>query len=132
MNELEYKRILIFAKKDPFQVLQMRWPLGSKSPMHDHGVSEGIIIVIKGKLFQKLYDFKTKKFIKKTTHEKYAIIHEYPATIHVMGNAGRGTAISLHVYSPPLDNCCIYDLKRGKVRIKMLNLKELSEDFYTL
>ena len=100
--KLEYFQELL-ARRRPYQPFELRWPAGSKSPPHDHGNSFGVILVVKGGLYQEVFDKATKLFKVSSTHPKGTGMRETPGVIHVMGNASKTEeAVSVHVYAPAL------------------------------
>jgi predicted metal-dependent enzyme (double-stranded beta helix superfamily) len=115
MNGKYYRKHILF-QEGRSEVLEVDWPVGAKSDFHDHGVSSGRIIVVCGKIFQKVHDKKTKKFLFQKVYGPGEVILETPDIIHQMGNASKSKpAKSIHVYLPPLDTMMCYDLRSKKV-----------------
>ncbi len=107
-----YNRRQLLLDKGKYEVLEVTWPPGAKSEFHDHGISCGMIMVLEGKIFQKVYDKKTKKFLFHKTYKAGDVILETPDIIHQMGNvSNKKPAKSIHVYAPPLDAMHNYDFQ---------------------
>lgn len=86
-----------------YEVVLITWPPGACSAAHDHGTSLGVIKILEGKVYQKVFDKKTKKFLFKRAYGKGKSFEETPDIIHLMGNASKDEgAITLHVYTPRL------------------------------
>lgn len=99
-----YKREILFRDKET-EIVRIIWPRNSKSRPHDHGESRGITIVLKGSVFELVFDKKTKIFLRHEIHPANlnASFEESPRYIHIIGNARPDMeAVTLHVYTPPL------------------------------
>lgn len=110
-----YYRQQLFFKNEECEILLVTWPPGSKSEIHDHGQSKGIITVLTGHVFQDIYSQKTKRLLLSKIHTAGKVIKEYPDTLHRMGNASKSKiAVTTHIYWPPLDAMRCYNLKNGQ------------------
>ncbi|MDO8466645.1 MAG: cysteine dioxygenase family protein [bacterium] len=99
-----YKREVLYADAK-MEIVRIVWLPGSKSRPHDHGKSHGVTIVLKGSVFEKVFDKKTKMFLRSEIHPANlnASFDESPRLIHIIGNARPDMeAITLHIYMPPL------------------------------
>ena len=102
METISYKR-KIFCQNKNLEIVLITWPRGSMSRAHDHGRSQGIIKILKGKIVQEIYSKRTKEFRKRSFHNQNEIFFETPDIIHKMGNASRTkTAKTIHIYTPKL------------------------------
>ena len=91
------------------QLWLMSWPPGAESGWHDHGEATGAFTVLSGRLVERrwnagvwldwLWPGDTRAFL--GNH------------IHNVGNDGKETALSLHVYAPRLTTMTRYDLVDG-------------------
>ncbi len=73
------------------------------SNAHDHGQSMGVIQILDGKIIQEVYSKKTRRFLKRSFHNRGQIFFETPDIIHKMGNASNvKTAKTIHIYTPKL------------------------------
>lgn len=99
---MEYERTLLY-KNEFVETVLIIWPPGVKSCPHDHGISDGLVIVEKGRVFQQVFSKATKEFLGYFEHEAQTQFAETTDIIHIMGNAsGSEEAKTIHVYSPPL------------------------------
>jgi len=90
-------------KSRNYEVVEIVWPPGAKSPPHDHGESKGMIMVVSGTIYQEVFDKETKMFRLSATYGSGSVIEETPDIIHVMGNASKDEpAKTVHVYTPHL------------------------------
>lgn len=97
-----YKREVVCSGRG-YEVVLISWPAGACSAAHDHGNSYGVIKILEGSVYQKVFDKKTKKFLFRKTYGKGKSFKETPEIIHLMGNASKSRgATTLHVYTPRL------------------------------
>ena len=105
MNEpcqFEYERKVLLLRPD-IEVVEITWPPGIKSPPHDHGKSHGLVRVLKGQIFQEIYDKSTRRFLRQERFQTGESFIETPDIIHIMGNESKQEpAITIHCYMPPL------------------------------
>ncbi|MBI2024762.1 MAG: hypothetical protein HYT03_01550 [Candidatus Harrisonbacteria bacterium] len=102
-RKIEYIKIPDLTYGNVLEEAKIVWPPGSKSDPHDHRKSTGHIWILEGAIYQKVYDKKTKKFIKLSIYDVGELIIETPDIIHIMGNASLiEFAVTKHIYSPPL------------------------------
>ncbi len=98
---LSYKREVLYS--DEFtEIVLITWPAGSKSAPHDHGKSFGMVLVLKGEVYEKRYGKSSKKGMGVRHYKVREVMEEGPDLIHVMGNSSDEEAQTLHVYQPPL------------------------------
>lgn len=100
-DKIGYGRDILYKDKQ-VEVVLVTWPPHSRSVVHAHGTSFGLIRVLKGKVYQDVYSGKTKKFLQRLRYGKGQTINETPDLIHVMGNSSSKPAQTLHIYTPPL------------------------------
>ncbi len=102
MQKKPYKREVICSGRG-YEVVLITWPPGACSAAHDHGTSQGVIKILDGAVYQKVFDKKTKKFMFRKSYGKGKSFQETPEIIHLMGNASKQKgAVTLHVYTPRL------------------------------
>jgi len=85
------------------------WLPGQSTGFHDHGASSGAFVVVTGSLeerrpgeqAQSIYPGRGRSF--------------GPEYAHDVGNGSLGPAISIHAYSPPLDEMNEYELDEGRL-----------------
>lgn len=109
-----YQRKLLLKTED-VEVLVMNWAVDQKCSPHDHGRSFGVIKVLTGEIEHDLYTLDQTDVPRKYFTRRELGGSSYFAArgmIHVMGNASSGQAITLHIYSPPIEGMKVYDLHR--------------------
>lgn len=75
------------------------WPPGAVTPFHDHGASEGRIMVVAGKMFGEHYSRKTGEPMgQRDVAGPGKVFNEGPQLIQRMGNSGDTDAVTLHVF----------------------------------
>jgi len=109
-----YSRNSIF-RNEKFEILLICWKSGQRSLIHDHGRSLGGVKIVRGLLTETLFALAPNRMIKAVSSTDYQISDiqiEEPSTIHQVANLqpGANHAISLHVYTPPLQQMNIYTL----------------------
>lgn len=131
-----YTRNLIF-RDQMFEVMLLCWSPHQRTPIHSHNGQLGWMTVERGSLA--VIDY---KWLGCNAAENQNVVgldclagatelelerqrvHECDAggpvatvdksqTIHQVVTRGSGPAVSLHIYSRPIDSCVAYDLKRG-------------------
>lgn len=99
---IPYEREIVFQNEDA-ELVKVTWPKGSSSVAHDHGESHGLIRILEGEIYQKIFDKETKRFLTESVHGKGEVFLESPDMIHIMGNSSsEKVAVTLHYYSPRL------------------------------
>lgn len=100
---MEYKREILY-KDDKCELVLITWPPGSQSVPHDHGISQGYIYVVSGKVKQHIYDKTTKKKISVAYNYAGETFSEPQNIIHIMENGSETEeAITIHMYTPPVN-----------------------------
>jgi mannose-6-phosphate isomerase-like protein (cupin superfamily) len=102
-----YARLLETPSYDAWLIV---WSPSSSVDLHDHGGSEGALIVATGRLIETYTDVARRHPVhSRVVNEGDAIA--IPATrVHQVSNPGPGEAVSVHVYSPPLASMTFFDL----------------------
>jgi cysteine dioxygenase len=119
-SERRYARNLVY-KDHRFEIMIMCWRSGQRSSIHDHAGSLGGIKMLQGELTESVFDRGTNGMIKAVSsvdHANGATRVEETALIHQISNlqANDGTAVSVHVYIPPLVRMKVYSLEDPAVR----------------
>ena len=119
-SERRYARNLIYKDRE-FEIMIMCWNAGQRSSIHDHAGSLGGLKILEGELTESLFERAANGMIKSLISVDYAIDEtrvEETSLIHQISNlqAGNGTAVSLHIYIPPLIRMNIYSLEDPAVR----------------
>ncbi|MFG0330238.1 MAG: cysteine dioxygenase [Phycisphaerales bacterium] len=115
-----YQRNLV-RNGSAYQALLLCWENGQRSPIHDHEGSSCGLKVLEGVATETIFDRAPNGMIFAThSHEMAAgyVCGSQDADIHQVSNLqpGEGRLITLHVYSPPLNNFNTYSLYDTKVK----------------
>lgn len=127
-----YTRNLVH-RSSTFDVIVLCWPPNSGTAVHDHGQQFGWVRVLKGALEEIRYedgDSPTEMDSDRTwiprVHSR-VVIPAGPAVAAVDSNHGvhklgalDNPAVSLHIYSKPLDTCLVFDEQDGHIGCKEL------------
>ncbi|MCU1456511.1 MAG: cysteine dioxygenase [Actinomycetia bacterium] len=93
------------------------WAPGHELDFHDHGPSSGAIHVLRGALLEQ----HTSRGSADAPHDRYLLARSTvsfgPDHVHSVTAAGPTAALSIHVYSPPLDTMTHYDVAPGSVPV---------------
>ncbi|KAJ3262653.1 hypothetical protein HK103_000182 [Boothiomyces macroporosus] len=108
----KYTRNLIDDGNGKYNLIALCWGPGQTSPIHNHANSHCIFKVLEGQLTEVLYPSEQGRLpkISKYTENQVNYMHDKIGT-HRVGNDSSEPAISLHLYSPPIEYCKIYDEK---------------------
>lgn len=93
------------ARRDNYELLVLTWTPGQASVAHDHAGSLCGLRVMQGQLTETLYATGPDGQVRKTSashHNPGEITLDPGVVVHSLGNAGDGTLVTLHLYSPPL------------------------------
>ena len=105
----------LLAGTPEFDAWVIAWPEASGVTLHDHGISGGAIAVIEGDLVETTpwrEDSGRLSLVRRVLRTG-AVLELERGRVHDVSNANRSTAVSLHVYSPPLTSMTHYDLVEG-------------------
>ncbi|MGH7793791.1 MAG: cysteine dioxygenase [Candidatus Binatia bacterium] len=119
-SEKRYARNL-FYKTAEFEIMVMCWNAGQRSSIHDHAGSLGGLKILYGELTESLFEKGPNDMIKSMTSADYTTGEtrvEETSLIHQISNlqGGKGKAISVHIYMPPLVRMNVYSLEDPSVR----------------
>lgn len=93
------------------QVWLIRWPVGATTGWHDHGGSVGAFTVVEGTLTERTFaDSVREKDLGTGEGRAFGGSHT-----HEVVNLGFEPALSVHAYSPSLDQMTHYDLVSGRL-----------------
>ncbi len=115
-----YRRNLLQAGTG-YQALLLCWRAGQRSPIHDHTGSACAVRVIEGTLTETIFDRTPEGFVVPIrTHQLHEgeLCGSEDSDIHQISNLqGSGAdLITLHVYTPALDQMGVYSLTDATVR----------------
>lgn len=94
-----YSRHLVF-KSDNVEILVVCWQPGQGSPIHDHGPSDGLMIILEGEITNTSYLQDGQKVT--TVWPPGFVGHTPVGARHEVKNTSKENVVSLHVYAPPL------------------------------
>ncbi|MFT5219299.1 MAG: cysteine dioxygenase [Planctomycetota bacterium] len=113
-----YSRNLL-AYGPQFYALVMCWRPGQASPVHDHiGASCGVR-VLQGVATETSFSWQDDRLVEASVSTMTAgqVCGSSDEDIHQIKNNGSDNLVTLHVYSPFLDNINLYDLESGEVTV---------------
>ncbi len=127
-----YTRNLVY-RSDAFDVIVLCWPPNCSTAVHDHAQQLGWVRVLKGALEEVRYVTEgqptglndSQTWIPKV-HSRI-VVPAGPAVatvdnihgVHKLGTLDK-PAVSLHIYSKPLDTCLVFDEQDGHIDCKEL------------
>lgn len=101
-----YARLLHTAGYDAWLV---EWDPAAELGLHDHGGSIGAFHVVEGALIEAYSDLTLPHPIEHLRVPAGGGRHITASRVHRVWNPGPGTAVSVHVYSPPLTTMTFFD-----------------------
>lgn len=99
-KESHYTRHLVF-KSSSVEILVVCWRPGHTSPIHGHGPSDGLMIILEGEIVNTSYFPDGKKV--STVWRAGDVGHTPLGVRHEVKNTSEQDVVSLHIYAPPLD-----------------------------
>lgn len=100
------------AETHHLQLWLIEWPPGAGAGFHDHSGSRGALTVVRGSLTER-------QLVRGEVHERVLPEGEGrafgPGHCHDVVNAGEVAALSVHAYSPRLEQMTHYDLVDGRL-----------------
>ena len=102
----KYARNLL-ARSEYAELLMLCWRSGQRTPIHDHGGSIGVVLVVEGSLTETMYEIKPEGHVRPFNTHRWnpgGITGAQVQDIHQLLNLqpqGRDL-VTLHCYSPPL------------------------------
>ncbi|MFE8604727.1 ATP-binding cassette domain-containing protein [Archangium violaceum] len=131
LQDGRYTRTLVYRDED-LEVLVLGWGRNARAPIHGHDGQECFLMTVAGEL--EVADYRlvaggqapgyalVERVGPRRTLLPGAMDHRSPeAELHsVRAGARSGFAISLHVYSRPIDHCLIYEPRRSSCELRKL------------
>jgi cysteine dioxygenase len=111
-SDKSYTRNLIY-KSDLFEVMLLCWKKGQVSGVHDHNGSFGIVKVLAGVIEEKKFDFSSLG-LSSSVNLSANEISQISDHIGCHSLGCKEQAVTLHVYSPPIEKCNSYCSKEEK------------------
>ena len=117
-SDERYSRNLL-AHGPQFYALVLCWKPGQASPIHDHKGASCGVRVIQGTATETSFRWQGDTLVKDAVTSMSAgeVCGSFDDDIHEIRNNGSENLVTLHVYSPYLDNINLYDLESGKVTV---------------
>ena len=117
-SDERYARNLV-AHGPQFYALVLCWKPGQASPIHDHKGASCGVRVIEGTATETSYRWQDGRLLpdRVTTMQAGEVCGSFDDDIHEIRNNGDGDLVTLHVYSPYLDNINLYEIESGKVTV---------------
>jgi len=101
----------LVAQHGDFDAWLIAWPCGSTAELHDHGGSRGALHVISGSLVETIpwRDDGGRVTLARREVQSGATMAFGAGHVHDVQNKAAVPALSLHVYSPPLQSMIYYE-----------------------
>jgi cysteine dioxygenase len=117
-SDERYSRNLL-AYGPQFYALVLCWKPGQASPIHDHKGASCGVRVIAGVATETSYCWQDDRLVENsvTTMNAGEVCGSFDDDIHEIRNNGDHNLVTLHIYSPYLDNINLYDLESGEVTV---------------
>lgn len=117
-SEQRYCRNLV-AHGAQFYALVLCWRPGQASPIHDHRDAACGVRVISGTATETRFRDLGDHLVADTARCLQAgeVCGSFDDDIHQVRNEGAENLVTLHVYSPFLDNINLYEIERGRVSV---------------
>ncbi len=119
LQELSERAWVLLAVTDLFEAWAIGWPTGGKIDFHDHGPSNGAVVVASGTLTETTVRPLARGVAVITTrHLGPGMWRRFgPGYVHDLVNDGQQEAISVHVYGPRLSAMSYYRLDGGRLGV---------------
>jgi cysteine dioxygenase len=117
-NDERYARNLL-AYGPQFYALVLCWKPGQASPIHDHKGASCGVRVIEGVATETSFRWQDGKLVAQSVTSMSAgeVCGSFDDDIHEIRNAGDSNLVTLHIYSPYLDNINLYDRETGEITV---------------
>ncbi len=99
-RDSKYARQLVF-KTDNVEIILMCWLPGQGTPVHDHGRSDALTMVVEGEMTCATYG--QDHSVQRSVLSKGEIEHIAVGIKHEAWNNSQNNLVTLHIYSPPLE-----------------------------
>ena len=89
------------------------WPQATRLDLHDHGDSSGVLHVVSGELLEAFTDRDQPGPLRVQRLAPGDSVTVGPTRVHDVWNPTAETAVTVHVYSPPLSTMTFYEDRPG-------------------
>lgn len=104
-----YGRKILLSEPN-LELLLTGWEPSNEVIPHDHGKSDGVVLICKGKAKHKIYSFQEKLELVSQEEVSEGNLLSAPAgAIHSMGNPTSERMFALHIYSPSIQFMNLYE-----------------------
>ena len=127
LNRHQYTRNLI-TRTDKFELLALCWEPGQITPIHDHAGSDGWVYSLQGTIEEVRFQCSLSKddtpqvergeTLRATAGEMTYINDDI--AWHTVGNPTQERAVSLHLYTGPIDSCNYFDPNSRTIKIRQM------------
>lgn len=118
-----YTRNLVLEGTEKFNIMLLCWGEGQASGIHDHANSDCFVKLLDGELHETIYSMPAGEGdVPKPVSTKHAktndvmYMHDRMGLHRVANPSHSKPAVSLHLYSPPFEECGSYCERTGKCR----------------
>ena len=117
-SDQRYARNLV-AHGPQFYALVLCWKPGQASPIHDHKGAACGVRVVQGTATETSFRWQGDRLVEDSvmTLQAGEVCGSFDDDIHQIRNNGDENLVTLHVYSPYLDNINLYEIDSGKVSV---------------
>ena len=117
-SDERYSRNLL-AWGPQFYALVLCWKPGQASPIHDHRGASCGVRVIEGVASETRFCWQDDRLVadQVTTMHAGEVCGSFDDDIHEIRNNGDTNLVTLHIYSPYLDNINLYDRETGEITV---------------
>ena len=117
-SDERYSRNLL-AYGPQFYALVLCWQPEQASPIHDHKGASCGVRVIEGVATETSFRWQGERLVEDsvTTMRAGEVCGSFDDDIHEIRNNGTSNLVTLHIYSPYLDNINLYDRETGAVTV---------------
>ncbi len=117
-SDERYSRNLL-AYGPQFYALVLCWKPGQASPIHDHKGASCGVRVIQGVATETSFRWQDGGLVENSVSSMSAgeVCGSFDDDIHEIRNNGDSNLVTLHIYSPYLDNINLYDRETGAITV---------------
>ena len=117
-SDERYSRNLL-AYGPQFYALVLCWKPGQASPIHDHKGASCGVRVIEGVATETSFRWQGEQLVEDSVASMHAgeVCGSFDDDIHEIRNNGSNNLVTLHIYSPYLDNINLYDRETGAITV---------------
>lgn len=104
-DEVRYARSTVLLD-ERVELVVICWLPEQASSIHDHGQSNCLYLVVEGEMQEELFVVNEEGRPRRAVARRFGrgdITFAAPSDIHRIANLGAGNLVTVHIYSPPLD-----------------------------